>query len=80
MSRLIEGRLRSRRYVRTILKQSCMGWDFERGMYNRVQYCFHNKVQFYSQPYSYQAICGLWAYLPVECVQQKHRGKGKTYG
>lgn len=73
------GKLRSRRYIRVELKKSVMGWEFNRGMYNRVNYCIHRKVAFYSQPYSHQVICGMWAYLPLNCVQKKDRGKGKTF-
>ena len=73
------GRLRSRRYVRVELKKSFMGWEFEKEAYNRVKHCFHKKVQFYSQPYKHQAICGSWAYLNINCIQIKHRGLGKTY-
>jgi len=79
MSILSVGRLRSRRYVRVELKRSVMGWEFKKETYNRAKHCFHTKVHFYSQPFSYQAICGSWAYLSVSCVQAKHRGKDKTY-
>ena len=73
------GRLRSRRYVRVELKKSSMGWEFEKEAYNRVKHCFHKKVQFYSQPYKHQAICGSWVYLNINCIQIKYRGLGKTY-
>lgn len=56
-----------------------MGWDFEIENFNRVKRYLHRKVNFYSQPYKHQAICGNWAYLPVECVQKKYRGQGKTF-
>lgn len=79
MSVLSIGKLRSRRYVRVELKKSVMGWEFKRGMYNRIEYCIHRKIAFYEQPYSYQAICGMWGYLPIECVQIKDRGEGKTF-
>ena len=73
------GKLRSRRYVRVELKKGVMGWKFTKGMYNRMKHCIHRKTAFYAQPYSYQAICGMWAYLPIACVQVKDRGEGKTF-
>lgn len=79
MSVLSIGKLRSRRYVRVELKKGIMGWSYNRGMYNQVKDCFHRKVAFYPQPYSYQAICGMWGYLPIKCVQVKDRGEGKTF-
>ena len=79
MSVLSIGKLRSRRYIRVELKKSVMGWEFEKGMYNRMKYCIHRKTAFYAQPHSYQVICGMWAYLPVTCVQVKDRGEGKTF-
>ena len=79
MTALSIGKLRSRRYVRVELKKGIMGWSYNRGMYNRVKDCFHRKVAFYTQPYSYQAICGMWGYLPINCVQVKDRGEGKTF-
>lgn len=79
MSVLSTGKLRSRRYVRVELKKSIMGWEFEKGMYNRMKYWIHQKTPFYDQPHSYQAICGMWAYLPIACVQVKDRGEGKTF-
>lgn len=79
MGVLYHGRLKSRRYVRKELKRSVMGWEFQRDMYDRAQGCFHKKVTFYEQPYRHQVICGMWAYLSVNCVQAKHRGCGKTY-
>lgn len=79
MSILSIGKLRSRRYVRGELKKSIMGWDFERDYFDRTKHCFHKKTSFYSQPYEHQVICGNWAYLPIECVQKKDRGQGKTF-
>lgn len=79
MSVLSKGRLRSRRYVKVVLKKSLMGWDFEKGMYKRASGCFHRKVEFYKQPYKSQAICGMWAIININCVQKKDRGEGKTF-
>ena len=79
MSVLSIGKLRSRRYIRVELKKSIMSWEFEKGMYNRMKHCIHRKTAFYDQPYSYQASCGMWAYLPIACVQVKDRGEGKTF-
>ena len=79
MSVLSIGKLKSRRYVRVELKKTVHSWEFERGMYNRVKGCFHIKTSFYEQPYSHQAICGMWGYLPIKCVQVKDRGEGKTF-
>ena len=79
MSVLHVGRLRSRRYVRKVLKQQVMGWEYNRHTLNTLNNCFHRKVAFYNQPYHYQAICGMWAYIPILCVQRKDRGLGKTY-
>ena len=79
MSVLSIGKLRSRRYIRVELKKSTMGWEFERESYNELKKFFNRKIQFYSQPYSYQAICGMWAYLPISCAQVKDRGEGKTF-
>lgn len=79
MSVLSKGRLRSRRYVKVVLKKSLMGWGFEKGMYKRANGCFHRKVEFYNQPYKYQAICGMWAIMNISCVQKKDRGEGKTF-
>lgn len=74
------GKLRSRRYVRCELKyNSTLGWDYNRATYNRLLGCFNRRVAFYSQPYWRQAICGSWAYTPIQCVQHKDRGLGKTY-
>lgn len=80
MGILSVGKLRSRRYVRVELKKSVMGWDFNKVNYRRANGCFHTKTIFHSQPHKHQAICGMWAYLPVSCVQAKHRGEGKTFG
>ena len=79
MSVLSIGKLRSRRYIRVELKKSIMGWEFEKATYNRMKYCIHRKTAFYDQPFSYQAISGMWAYLPIACVQVKDRGEGKTF-